>query len=61
MKGFIALAGEPNRYVIQGVHMLLDGKLERPWGDAPRRTQLVFIGRNLDEASITKGFDACLR
>ncbi len=60
MKGFISLAGEPCRFVFQGVHMLFDGQPERPWGDSPRRNQLVFIGRNLDEQSMRQGFEACL-
>lgn len=60
MKGFLAIAGEPDRFVFQGVHMLFDGQPEKPWGDAPRLNQLVFIGRNLDEEAMTKGFDACL-
>ncbi|MEN0061187.1 MAG: GTP-binding protein [Myxococcota bacterium] len=60
MKGFISVAGESDRYVFQGVHMLIDGQPDRPWGDSPRRNQLVFIGRNLDEEGMRKGFDACL-
>ena len=60
MKGFISIAGEPQRYVFQGVHMLFDGQPDRPWGDAPRRNQLVFIGRNLDEDSMRQEFEACL-
>ena len=60
MKGFISLAGESRRFVFQGVHMLFDGQPDRPWGDAPRRNQLVFIGRNLDEESMREGFEACL-
>ena len=60
MKGFLSIANEPNRYVFQGVHMLIDGQPDKPWGDMPRLNQLVFIGRNLDEKSITSGFDACL-
>ncbi len=60
MKGFLSIAGEPNRFVFQGVHMLFDGQPDRPWGNAPRFNQLVFIGRNLDEAAMTQGFDACL-
>ncbi len=60
MKGFISFAGEPNRYVFQGVHMLLDAKPDRPWGDSPRRNQLIFIGRNLDEEDIRQSFEACL-
>ena len=60
MKGFISLAGESRRFVFQGVHMLFDGQPEREWGDAPRRNQLVFIGRNLDEQSMRQEFEACL-
>ncbi len=60
MKGFISLAGESRRFVFQGVHMLFDGQPDRPWGDTPRRNQLVFIGRNLDEESIRQGFEECL-
>ena len=60
MKGFISLAGESRRFVFQGVHMLFDGQPDRPWGDAPRRNQLIFIGRNLDEQSMRRGFEACL-
>ena len=60
MKGFISLAGESRRFVFQGVHMLFDGQPDRPWGDAPRRNQLVFIGRKLHEQSMRQGFEACL-
>ena len=60
MKGFISLAGESRRFVFQGVHMLFDGQPDRPWGDAARRNQLIFIGRNLDEQSMRQGFEACL-
>ena len=60
MKGFISVAGESRRFVFQGVHMLFDGQPDRPWGDAPRRNQLIFIGRNLDEQSMRQGFEACL-
>ena len=60
MKGFISLKGESRRFVFQGVHMLFDGQPDRPWGDAPRRNQLVFIGRNLPEQVMRQGFEECL-
>jgi len=60
MKGFISIAGDPRRFVFQGVHMLFDSQPEREWGDLPRRNQLVFIGRNLDEEAMQRGFDECL-
>jgi G3E family GTPase len=60
MKGVLAIQGEPRRYVFQGVHMLLDHRPDRPWGDAPRTNRMIFIGRNLDRAALTEGFRACL-
>ncbi len=60
MKGFLSIAGESDRFVFQGVHMLFNGKPERPWGSLPRKNQLVFIGRNLDEQEMRKGFEDCL-
>jgi G3E family GTPase len=59
-KGVVALRGESKRYVFQGVHMLLDGGIDRPWGDQPRRNRLVFIGRRLDRQALVNGFKACL-
>jgi G3E family GTPase len=60
MKGFLSLAGEAERFVFQGVHMLFDGRPHGPWGDAPRGNQLVFIGRNLDRVGLEAGLQACL-
>ncbi len=60
MKGVISLKGEDNRFVFQGVHMLFDGRPDRPWGTNPRRNQLIFIGRNLDRAALNEGFTQCL-
>jgi G3E family GTPase len=59
-KGVLSIRNQPRRYVFQGVHMLLDGREDRPWGDEPRRNQLVFIGRNLKRASLQQGFRSCL-
>ena len=60
LKGFISIADDPRRFVFQGVHMLIDSQPERLWGEMPRKNQLVFIGRNLDEEAITAGFDRCM-
>jgi len=60
MKGVISLAGEAERYVFQGVHMLFDGRPDRPWDAGPRRNRLIFIGRNLDRKSLNEGFAQCL-
>ncbi|QGM45644.1 CobW family GTP-binding protein [Methylocystis heyeri] len=56
-KGIIAFTNEPRRFVFQGVHMILDGDLQREWrADEKRRSKLVFIGRKLKEAEIREGF-----
>jgi G3E family GTPase len=60
MKGIISLKGEKERFVFQGVHMLFDGRPDRPWGTNARRNQLIFIGRNLDRAALNEGFTQCL-
>jgi G3E family GTPase len=60
MKGILALRGEARRYVFHGVHMIFDGKLERPWGDEPRSNRLVFIGRKLDRRELEAGLESCI-
>jgi G3E family GTPase len=60
MKGVLNFRGEQRRYVFHGVHMIFDGQLERPWGDAARLNRLVFIGRKLDRAELEAGFESCI-
>jgi G3E family GTPase len=60
MKGVLALAGTDQRFVFQGVHMLFTGQPDRPWNGDQRRSQLVFIGRNLDREELQGGLRACL-
>ena len=61
-KGILAFKDDPDRFVFQGVHMILDGDHQRPWKDDEKReSRLVFIGRHLPEEKIRTGFeDACL-
>jgi G3E family GTPase len=59
-KGIVNVAGESRRLVFQAVHMMLEGDLQRPWGEGEaRESRMVFIGRRLDEASLKAGFEAC--
>lgn len=60
MKGVLSIKGSPNRYIFQGVHMLFDGRPDRPWGDEMRHNSLIFIGRNLNRAELNEGFRRCL-
>ncbi len=59
MKGIVAVAGEAQRFVFQGVHMLFDGQPGDAGGDAERSCRRVFIGRNLDETALDEGFRGC--
>jgi G3E family GTPase len=57
-KGIVAFRNEPRRFVFQGVHMILDGDLQRDWKEGEtRESRLVFIGRKLKEDMIRKGFE----
>ena len=60
-KGILSFKGDDQRFVFQGVHMILDGDHQRAWreGEA-RESRVVFIGRNLPEQAIKTGFASCL-
>ena len=60
LKGIIAFKGDEERYVVQGVHMIVEGDHQRPWKEAEKReSRLVFIGRELDREKLEKSFKAC--
>ncbi len=54
VKGYIAVKGKPMRMLVQAVGERLRTQFDRPWGDAPRRSQLVVIGEHdhIDPAAI---------
>lgn len=59
-KGVLA-APSPNRYVFQGIHMLFEGRFDRPWReDEERKSRFVFIGKELRRELLVAGFSACL-
>jgi G3E family GTPase len=59
-KGILSVKGEDRRLVFQAVHMILEGDFHGAWAEGAQRTsRLVFIGRNLDEAKLKAGFEAC--
>jgi G3E family GTPase len=60
-KGILSFKDDPQRFVLQGVHMILDGDHQRPWKpDEKRESRLVFIGRELPEEKIRTGFESCV-
>ena len=60
-KGILSFKDDPERFVFQGVHMILDGDHQRPWKDGEARdSRMVFIGRNLPEEKIRQGFESCV-
>ncbi|UVC07876.1 GTP-binding protein [Rhizobium sp. TH2] len=60
LKGIIAFDQDDERYVVQGVHMIIEGNHQRAWKDGEKReSKLVFIGRDLDRKKIEESFMAC--
>lgn len=55
-KGILACVREDRRVIVQAVNMMYEADVGAPWGDAPRRSRLVLIGRNLDRARLEEGF-----
>ncbi|MCH2069444.1 MAG: GTP-binding protein [Shimia sp.] len=58
-KGILEFKGEDDRFVFQGVHMLMDGSPMGAWPEGARQSRIVFIGRDLDTMSLEEGFNAC--
>ena len=60
MKGVLAIKGQEQRFVFQGIHMLFDGQPMAPWGDEPRTNKMIFIGKNLNREELKSGFMSCM-
>ncbi len=59
-KGILAYPGEDRRFAFQAVHMIADGDFVGPWREGePRRSRIVFIGRNLNRPQLRRGFESC--
>jgi G3E family GTPase len=64
LKGILCMAGDDRRYIVQGVHMMLEGDYRDTWRkDEPRQSRFVLIGRNFEagevRSAIEQGFAAC--
>jgi G3E family GTPase len=59
-KGILHYRGEDRRFAFQAVHMMADGDFVGPWKEGdPRRSKIVFIGRNLNRPQLRRGFESC--
>jgi G3E family GTPase len=62
LKGILNVNDERRRFVVHGVHMLLDGRPGLPWRPGEARTnQLVFIGKALDREALERAFESCFK
>jgi G3E family GTPase len=60
-KGILSFKDDPQRYVMQGVHMMFEGDHQRDWRDDEKReSRIVFIGRDLNQKALQEGFEACI-
>ena len=60
-KGILSIAGQDKQFVVQAVHMLMEGNFTKPWDpNENRESRLVFIGRNIDGTELRQQFDACI-
>ena len=58
-KGILDFAGETRRFVVHGVHMMMEGDFLGEWRPGEQhRSRLVLIGRDLDRAELEAGFKA---
>jgi G3E family GTPase len=61
IKGILNIHGQEQRFILQGVHMIMDARLDREWRvDEERKNELVLIGRDLNEVKLRQDFNNCL-
>ena len=59
-KGILSYANDDRRFAFQAVHMMADGEFIGPWKQGePRRSRIVFIGRDLNRPQLRRGFESC--
>jgi G3E family GTPase len=60
-KGVLHLHAQAKRVIFQGVQTMFEARADRPWGpEEKRRNEMVFIGKDLDEARMRAGFEGCV-
>jgi G3E family GTPase len=62
MKGVLAMADAPAKFVYQGVHMMFKGEFAERWAEGEERVnRLIFIGKKLDRKALKESFERCLK
>ena len=59
-KGVVALKGDNERMIFQGVHGRFQAGFGMPWGNEKPFTRMIFIGRRLNRQEIEEGIGGCL-
>lgn len=60
-KGILQIKGQGKRVIFQGVQNMFDAKPDRFWNPGEKRlSQLVFIGKDLNDAALRDGFEKCI-
>lgn len=60
-KGILHIENVRTRVIFQGIHMLFECTPDRPWQDSEqRKSEVVIIGRNLDESWFREQFSGCI-
>jgi G3E family GTPase len=59
-KGILYYANDDRRFAFQAVHMIADGDFIGPVKEGdPRKSKIVFIGRDLNRPQLRRGFESC--
>jgi len=58
-KGILAVAGIPQRMIVQGVTDLVEVTFGEPFGEARRTSKFVVVGFGLDRAALERAFATC--
>jgi G3E family GTPase len=60
-KGVLSIKGVDKRVIFQGIHMLFAASMERNWKEyEERKSEIVFIGKELDQSWFEEQFQQCI-
>jgi len=59
-KGILAIKGQDKQVMVQGVHDTYDTYVTQAWGDSPRQSTLIIIGRHLNKEKLQEAFTKAL-